>query len=46
LLQNVFYGKDMVAWLVSPDAGAFQVASKADAMAIGCAHNVRVLDEC
>lgn len=35
IYKNVFYGKDMVAWLMSPDAGSFQVSSKADAMAIG-----------
>jgi hypothetical protein len=41
-LQNVFFGKDMVAWLTSPAAGAFQVASKADAMAVGQASLLKV----
>ena len=41
-LQNVFFGKDMVAWLTSPAAGAFQVASKADAMAVGQACVLKV----
>ncbi len=33
--KDVFFGKDLVAWLISPAAGSFQVASKSDAVAIG-----------
>ena len=33
--KDVFFGKDLVAWLVGPNAGVFQVASKTDAVAIG-----------
>jgi hypothetical protein len=33
--KDVFFGKDLVAWLISSSAGSFQVASKGDAVAIG-----------
>jgi hypothetical protein len=35
LSQNVFYGKDLVSWLVSERAANFQVSSRADAVAVG-----------
>jgi hypothetical protein len=31
----VFFGKDLVSWLISTNAGTFQVASKTDAVAVG-----------